>query len=513
MKPQRISINAIVKLANLALDGIIALVVVSYFVRRLGPEAYGIVPWLTSLFVFFTIIPTAVQTAAGRFLTYALGRRNTAEASQYFSTSFFLFAGLGILGFLVTGVLAWLGSGIFPFKPEHVPDARALTLLLGSAVSLDIARGPLSLGYFARQRFDIEFGVMMASGVLRLALILVLSELLGISLLWIGVGALAGAVLRMAGGLYFIKRLLPEVMPSWRTISARLFRPLAIFALEVLLAGVGLVILNQADILVAGWLLGPAAVTVYFCGAKWSLLLRAVIGSCTTVLVPQVTTLQAEGKLDLILQLARRANRLVMPLGWLIAGLLLAFSRPLILTWVGPEQATAIDILRVIALPMAIAVSAYVALSVLTGIGKIRESSLSALAIGLVNPVLSVFLVLQLGMGVVGIALASAGCLVARNGIYIPLLIRRHAGLPLWNYYRQMAYSALAAVPSFVAGFLAAEHLNLIGWAKLIPAAIVCSLPSLAVLVFIIARPEDRKLLKSLLPFFQPETADSEGRV
>ncbi|MBE9479843.1 MAG: polysaccharide biosynthesis C-terminal domain-containing protein, partial [Chloroflexi bacterium] len=206
-----------------------------------------------------------------------------------------------------------------------------------------------------------------------------------------------------------------------------------------------------------------------------------------------------------ILQLIRRANRLVMPLGWLIAGLLFAFSQPLIITWVGPEQAAAIDVLRIIALPMAIAVSAYVGISVLTGIGKIRESSLSALVIGVINPVLSIFLVVQFGMGVVGIALASALCLVARNGIYIPLLIRRHAGLPLLDYYQQLVLCAMAAVPSYIAGYLAVEYLNPIGWLKLGVTAIACSLPSLAVLLFVIAKPEDRKLLKSLLPFYEQE--------
>jgi len=289
MKPQRISINAIVKLGNLVFDGVIALVVVSYFVSRLGSEAYGIVPWLTSLLVFFTIIPTAVQVSAGRFLTFALGEQNIPEARQYFSTSSFLLVGLGLLGFLATGLLAWLGNSVFPFAPEYIPDARRLTLLLGCAVSLDIMRSPLSLGYYARQRFDLEFGVMMVSGVARLALIILLSELLGISLLWIGVGVLAGAVLRTAGGLCFFKRLLPEVRFSVKELSPLLFRPLAVFAVEVLVTGVGLIILNQADILVAGWLLGPAAVTVYFCGAKWNLLLRAVISSFTTVLIPQVT--------------------------------------------------------------------------------------------------------------------------------------------------------------------------------------------------------------------------------
>jgi len=501
MKTQRLSINAIVRLGNLVLDGLITLVVVSYFVRRLGAEAYGLVPWLASLFGFFTIVSTAVQTAAGRFVTFASGQGDRAAAQGYFSVSLVLLAGFGAAGLLVTGFLAWLAPALFPFPLELIPSARGLALLLGGAVCLDIAAGGLYVGYFARQRFDLEFGVMMISGLLRVALILALSEARGPSLIWIGVGTLAGAALRVLGALFFVRRLLPGISFAVRRWNAPLVRPLLTFAGEVGMAGVGMVILNQADILVAGWLLGPAAVTVYFCGAKWNLLVRAVIGSFSTVMIPRFTTLQAENRLGEIRALAVRANRLIMPLGWLLAALLFAFSRPLILTWVGPGQAEAIAVLRVIAFPMAVTVSAYVMISVLTGIGKIRESSLSALAAALASPALAVYAVVEGNLGVVGVALGSSICLVIRNGAYIPILARRYAGIPLRHYYRELAQGALAVLPSFAVGLVVAGYARPVGWVKLTVAMAACSIPTLAVWWFVVADPEDRRLLKNLLPF------------
>lgn len=508
MKPQRLSINAGIKLGNLILDGLITLVVVSYFVGRLGPQAYGLVPWLTSLFIFLTIIPTAVQTAAGRFVTHALGRKDAPEAEQYYVTTSLLLFGLGLAGVVLTVVLAWLGAAIFPFAPKFIPMARALTLLFGATVSLDIARSAFAVGYFARERFDLEYGVMIVGGFLRLGIIIGLSETLGVSLIWIGVGALAGAIWRTAGGLFFIRRLLPELTLSLGRFSRHLLRPISVFALEVMTAGVGLVILQQADILVAGWLLGPAMVTVYFCGARWSFFLRAVIGSLTTVLVPRVTTLQAEKKMDDVRKLTRQADRLVMPLGWLLAGLLWAFARPLIYTWVGPEQKLAVDVLHVLAFPLAITVSSYVALSVLTGIGKIRESSLSALVIGLLNPVLSILLIVQFDLGVVGIALATVACLLARNGVYIPVLLRRHVGQRLWDYYREQLWAALAALPSVAAGYFIVQNWTILGWVKLIVAGILCALPSLILIYFIIWQPGDRRLFKKLLPLSAQSTTE-----
>ena len=503
MKPQRLSINAIVRLGNLALDGVITLIVVSYFVRRLGAEAYGVVPWLASLFGFFAIVSTAVQTSAGRFVTFALGKQDPAAVRGYFSTSFFLMAGLGVFGFLLTCFLAWVAPALFPFSAELLSTARALILLLGGAVCLDIAAGGLFVGYFARQRFDLEFGVMMISGALRLAIILALSASRGPSLVWIGVGTLAGAVLRVLGALYFVRRLLPNVSFALRQFATSSLPSLLTFAGEVLIAGVGLVILNQADILVAGWLLGSAAVTVYFCGAKWNLLVRAVIGSFSTVLVPRFTALEAEGRFDDIRALALCANRLVMPLSWLLAALLFAFSQPLILTWVGPKQIEAVTVLRVIALPLAITVSAYVSISALTGIGKIRETSLSALAAAFVSPALAAYAVVEWNLGVVGIALGSAACLMARNGVYIPLLAQRYARVPLVRYYRELAHSAFAAIPSLALGLAVATYLHPIGWARLAAAVILCSIPTLLVWWFVIAEPADRRLLRNLLPFFE----------
>jgi len=500
MKPQRFSINAITKLGNLALDGLITLVVVAYFVNRLGSEAYGLVPWLTSLFVFFTVIPTAVQTAAGRFVTSALGRKNITEAGQYYSTTSFLLFGLGLAGIVLSALLAWRGITFYPFAPEFLPTARILTLLFGATVSLDIARSAFSVGYFARERFDYEYGIMIVGGLMRLVLIIGLSEIKGASLIWIGVGTLAGAVWRFAGGLYFIRRLLPELSLTFKQFSKQLLRPISVFALEVLTAGVGLIILQQADILVAGWLLGPAMVTVYFCGAKWNFLLRAVFSSVTTVLIPRITTLQSENKPDEIRALADQTDRLLMPMCWLAAGLLWVFARPLIYTWVGPEQEAAVDVLRIIALPMAVTVCSYVSISVLTGMGKIRESSISALVIGLINPLISILLIVSFNMGVVGIALASAVCLLARNGIYIPLLVYRHLGQSLPKYYRTLIVAALSALPSVAAGYVLTRSFDILGWPKLIMAVLLCAIPSLVIVYLFVWKPEDRRLLKNLLP-------------
>jgi len=500
MKPQRFSINAATKLGNLALDGLITLIVVAYFVGRLGSEAYGLIPWLTSLFTFFTIAPTAVQTAAGRFVTHALGRQDTAEAGQYYSTTSALLFGLGCGGLVLSMLLAWQGPRFFPFAPEFMPTARLLTLLFGGAVSLDIARSAYAVGYFARERFDLEYGVMIIGGLLRLGIIIGLSEIQGISLIWIGIGTLAGAIWRIAGGMFFIRRLLPELSLSLGQFNRHILRPIAVFALEVMISGLGLIILQQADILVAGWLLGPAMVTAYFCGVKWSFLLRAVVSAITTVLIPRVTTLQSEGRLEEIRMLTRQNNRLIMPLCWLGAGLLWVFARPLMITWVGPEQRMAADVLHVIAFPMAVAVCSYVALAVLTGIGKIRESSVSALVIGLVNPALAVFLVLQFDLGVVGIALSSALCLLARNGCYLPLLVRRYAGCALSEYYRTLVLAALSAVPTLVAGYVVTRYFDVVGWIKLIAAGALCALPSLILIVWLIWTPADRKLFKNLLP-------------
>ncbi len=512
MKEQRLSINALVKLGNLVVDGVIALIVVAYFVGRLGAEAYGLVPWLSSLLVFFTIIPTAVQTAAGRFVTHALGRGKSVEAGRYYGTSSLILIGLGFCGFAVTVGLALLADRFFPFAPEFLGDAQALTLLLGASVCLDIARSGWAVAYFTRQRFDLEYGVMIAGGLVRLTLIIGLSELYGVSLLWLGVGTLAGAILRTVAGWYYARLLLPGMRIFPRTFDRTLLRPLSVFAFDVLIAGVGLIILSQADILIAGWLLGSAAVTMYFCGAKWGLLFRAVIGSFTTVLVPRFTILQAEGKIDQLQSLVRRADRLIMPLGWLMACLLFALARPLILTWVGPEQSGAVNVLRVIAFPMAITVSAYVSISLLIGIGQIRESSLSALVIALINPALSIFAVIRLEWGIIGIALASAICLTARNGLYLPLLVRRYAQIPLATYYRRMIVSALAALPSLASAYLAAQYVDLIGWGRIVPATVVCSLPSLAIILLVIAQPEDRRLLRSLLPFYRHDPALPDQR-
>ncbi len=498
MKTQRLSINALVKLANLALDGLIALVVVWYFVERLGAEAYGIVPWLTSLFVLFTIIPTAVQASVGRFVTAAMRGRNPAEATQHYGAGSLVLAVLGVLSLAVTAFLWWLAPAFYPFSGENLIQARLLTLLFGGAVSLEIIRGAFAIGYFAHERFDWEYGTMMGAGLLRLAIIIGLSEIFAPALRWIGYGMLIAAAARLAAGIVHQRLLAPELSFSPKWFRSSTMRPITVFATEYMLAGVGLIILNQADILVAGWLLGSAMVTIYYCGARWLFLLRAIVSAMTTVLTPRVTALQAEENPSEIARLLQRTNIVIMPFAWLIAGLLFALAEPLIIVWVGPGQRTAATILQFLAFPLAITVCAYGGIAVLTGLGKIRESSLSALYIGLINPVLSVMFVVSLGWGLLGIAAASAICLVARNGLYLPLLFKRHAGLEMRHYFRLLSISALAAVPSTALAWWIMHTIVITGWVPLIIGACVSSIPSFLTIYFGMWSEGERDLLVSI---------------
>jgi O-antigen/teichoic acid export membrane protein len=240
---------------------IMSLILIPVQVKVLGVEAYGLVAFLASLQILFSIFdfglsPTITREVA-RDTTPA--RRRTYELLQSLSWVYWS-VGLG-LGAVLLLSSPWIASHWLHLGA--LPSGRATSAIRLAALAV-MLRWPVSFysGVVAGlQRFDVLNGlraVIATIGILGGIAVLLVSR----DLIWYMSWTVAAAAIELTGYLAVVTKLLPGL--SIRPIaSGRVFRAVVSFAAGVNLITLLSMVLTQSDRLLLSKLL-PVEVLGYY---------------------------------------------------------------------------------------------------------------------------------------------------------------------------------------------------------------------------------------------------------
>ena len=257
--------------------------------------------------------------------------------------------------------------------------------------------------------------------------------------------AAASLVASIAGAAVAAVLLLRVQSSWWRTRPSRThMKGMLLYGRSVaVLRPIG-VFHRQMDRLVVGAILGPAAVTLVEIATQIQNGAETVLSASTYAVLPAAAWVRAREDHGSLRELVLRGTKysLVVTLPMVVAGMLLA--RPIVVVWVGPAQAEAAG-LAVLALAYtALTAPMQVSSNVLVGIGRAPAVLFAAAGAIVINLVVSIVLVRQ-----VGICGAFIGTLL--GGLFlVPFLARailRETETGLVQFVRDVAAPGGPAVP------------------------------------------------------------------
>lgn len=280
-------------------------------------------------------------------------RDEPAQAMRVFHLAVWLELATGLLIFALYWVLAPWFAAHFLNGADVVGLLRlyALSFLLRIPVELSTALLQLANHYAPLARTRIVYAVMLLGGVVVAALLhdlsltaLVIVELLG----WLVFSALllvqAVGVLPRLGLARFWTCDLRGLLPYRRQLVS--------FVASTSVIRTTMVVQNQTDLLLLGWLTNPAAVGVYALARRIVFELRTLVMVVSRVLYPELTRLVALGAYHELRQTIRRVLLLTMPV-LLVAALAAAWSAAWLVPLVyGADFAGAVPVLSILLLTL-----------------------------------------------------------------------------------------------------------------------------------------------------------------
>jgi O-antigen/teichoic acid export membrane protein len=409
--------NTLVNGLGSAMGIVVGLLLTPFMIDRLGLTAYGV--WALALTLTFSggyasLADLGVEGATVRYVAEATADEDLDAVSRTVSTTLLLFCAIAAVLAPAAVALAHPFVSLFGV-PHHLRGAATLCFaLVAGQLAFELPARAFVAVLEGTQRFVVYQGVELARALLQAALyVLVLLEGWGIAALG---GALAASSMCMlvTYGL-LAHRAVPGLRVSPLHARRAELRRIVRFGGGVFTLRLVGTVYRQMDKVIVGIALGPGAVALYEIANKVNLAAATMASVSVSAVVPAAAFVRRNAALlrDMFVRGSCYATGASLPFA--VAGFI--FAKPLLVSWIGPQAAPAVEATRLFLAYEALQAIQNVASTMIFGIGRIRVPLIVNSIATLTNLALSIALVHPLGFeGVI------VGTLIA-NGLAWPVML------------------------------------------------------------------------------------------
>lgn len=470
-----------------------------YLIRRLGVAAYGLVPLANSLTAYLSLVSLSLNGASGRFLTIDLEKGDTVSANRTFNTVL-----MGNLALAALTLPIVLGLAFNVQRWFNIPAGQELyaqwlfsaTLL---AYLITMVQSSFSVASWSRNRFDLRNLVVIIHHLARVGIVIGMFWLTRPALWHVGLGILGAALIGLIGDILLWRKLTPQLQVKPTAFDRSRVRELFGMGGWLIVNQVGTLLFLNVDLIVANMLLGAEIAGEYGSVILFSTMLRQLAQTAATVLIPTVLAKYARGDMRAVNRISQQAVKFLGLAMALPIGLLCGFAAPLLRLWLGPEFQSLAWLLIVMTAHLSINLAVLPLFGINTAFNKVRVPGIVTLMMGICNVGLAVIFV-KLGWGAIGIAAAGAVVLTVKNALFTPIYAAHIQKLPWWTFMTAMLPATIANL--VVAGLVYAltQVISIRSWFVLGGIGGLVGVIYGSVVYFGVLRPEERKLLWTLLP-------------
>jgi len=492
----RFATNLAANLATLALNLLIGFWFTPYLIRHLGVASFGLIPLVTQVTGYLTIVTLALNAAVGRWMTIAIQRRQYDEANRYFNASFF--GSLFLIAVLAAPavVAASHVNKLIAVPPGQAAQASWLMACALVVFFLNTLQTPLGVATYCMNRFDLRNLVSITEQLLRVGTVVVFFALLRPQLWQVGVGMIAATVVGGAANLQLWRRLTPMLRMSFARFDIKAVGKLASFGGWTSVSHVGALLFTAIDLLVVNRLFGPAAGGRYAAVMSWSHLLRSLAGITAMVFGPTVLYIYARNDIDGLVAYVQRAMKFMGLMLALPIGLICGFSAPLLGNWLGPDFVGLAPLMSLMTAHLSVNLAFLPLFGIQAATNRVAVPGVVTLAMGAANLGLALLLAGPAGWGLYGVAAAGAIMLTARNLLFTTVYCAHCVGQKHTVFFRPVfRLTALTAATAAVC-FGLSRIVSLSGWLRLGTAALAVSVVYVAAVLLTQVSAEERVALR-----------------
>ena len=421
-----------------------AMVITPLLISRLGKEGYGVWMLVGQVVAYLAILDLGVGSSVGRFVAKHNAGEDHLCLSRVVNSAIFLFVVSSIAILSATLFLYPNFSRFFKLSDEYYDTAKWLILLTGCGVALSF---PLRIGQGVLEgthNFHLIYLFRASGAFIKLSLITFIFGLRNCeSLLLL---AIIAAVTTILPGLFMcgaaVTRL-PNASLGFQYVDVASLREIWSLSLSALLGTLGILLLNQGQIIGVGKMIGPEAAVLYAIPVMLLTYGSMVTAYVVAAFKPMASHMQALDKGPSLRMLNIKGVKAVFLISLLIAVLAVVFGDSLLQIWLGSKQLSTRDfnkmsgVLTIMAIGFAVGAPQYVTAKMFSGTDRhwfVTGISLAASVVGLL---VGFLLMVKTNLGLYGMAIGWTAVFVIRGVLVLPASACRHFKIKSLSYLEQ----------------------------------------------------------------------------
>lgn len=460
---------------------------VPYLIRQVGPAAYGLVPLATSVTAYLSLITLGLNSSVSRLLTLAMTKGQIDVANRIFNTS--LLGSLAVAGGLlpITLVGAKASSWLIRVPPGLEQDAQYLVSAAVGVFLLNTIRTPFAASAFLRNRFDLVGLVSIADLAVRVPVILIGFELGSPRLHYVGLGMVVGGLVSFAITVMQWRMLTPMLRLDPGAFEFGAMREMFATGGWVLINALGSLLFLNLDLVVINRVLGPDEAGRYGAMLQWPIMLRALAGAVAAVFTPTIMRYFAAGEGAKLIEYSRACVRWLGVCIGLPVGLICGTAPLLLELWLGVSYVPLWPLVILLTLPLSVNLSVLPLFSVQMATNRVKVPAVATLSLGVVHLVLALVLATTPGVGLYGVAVASAITLSAKNLVFTSVYGAMILEQPRAMFVKDLLITVAVTVAVMALGRLGIQIIGMRSWWALCTVGVTIGSVYLIAVIFVSA--------------------------
>jgi O-antigen/teichoic acid export membrane protein len=501
--------GTILSCLSICFTTVIGLIFTPFLVKSLGPAEYGLYTLVGSLIANLAILDVGLSESVVRFVAKYRALKQRDREDTFLGVATLIYVGIAVLVVIVGLVVSANLPAIFHkgLTLQEIYSARFMLLILVGSLALSMSFNAVSATLVAYESFIFLRLLEMTAAVLStatMAFALVSGRKVVAIAAILAIANCMALLAKVFYAFFVLKVRLKFERPTWHFIKEVGHYSSAIFVVIVAEQ-----IYWKLDGVILGAMMGTSVVAVYMIGMSFSKYLTNLSAALSRLLMPKVVRRVEQGAdavelTDLLISVSRIQSIVILPI---LLGMVM-FGREFVYLWIGPEFRAAYTVMLATLLPYSLELLGGIRNQIMQAKQVYWYRSITILALSVANIALTIVLVNLMGM--VGAAI-STGLGVFIGYVVLNYVLKVKIGINVSRYFREL-FSGL--LPAAILSGLAAFLMNLLlggSWpalgAKLLAFVAIFSFS----VWFIGITPEEKQMIRELLPGNRPDARKSEG--
>lgn len=497
---ENFSRNVITNVIQLAVNILIGLLLVPFFIDTLGPAAYALIPLATSLTTYVILFVDVINAAIARFLTIELQRGDVKKANETYSTSFTILIGFVIILTPVVLLISYFAPNIFETGSISSVEVSIFFALIMLSVLVSALKSNFMVVLFSYNRLDLRNIVTIVQTLGQVIIIVLLFNIFGPSLPSVGFAYLSAAVVSFILSYLLARKQTDVVSYSLSSFNKSRIRELAGLSFFILFDRLGCVMQSQIALIVVNIYFGAVLQAEYSLVITIGSFLVSLGGIVTSTVAPKVYSLAG---LNDDIGVTRFVGMFTKITGLLIAlplALICIFSEQLLTIWVGPEYAHISSLVWLLIPVYYFTITLSCQSSIGISHNRMKIPALLNMVAGIVYLILALVFPTVFNNGYYGVALAYVVTIFTLHGIIGSMFYMYVLKGPLFTFIKKMWVGVFAMLILMLIGILYTRVIVVNSIGMLLLSGIIFTTIYLVVLLRFVLSTEEKNLAKSCLP-------------